>query len=391
MKDDYIRDNVSIIDSVSRSETLHEESNRERVGTQSRHSSTNGAGHSIGYHKLNLADVQISRLDSHFDFRGRRFTLKAAFKEIEKGNSTVGQDYGSECVNNDNYKSLSLREATEKARHHRSTNREAYDFFKRNLPAYCFGCTLDGRSPDQPTSVLGIDLDNIENMANAKKFAISSPYTLACFTTLGGKGLRILAKVDPTPTPETHRYAWFAVRNTYKFIAEADPAGKEMNKLSALVYDPEISVNENSYPINWGVDHETFLSEFPHADIEQQALGNLPDEYRAAIEDLTYKENGKGWSRERLPCLFKFRDGETHENDGWGYRSNAMEVRKIDGGYEVRCHKCDGRTEQFVASIRKSKVCFQSVYSEIRVTCRTQNWSLINFSILRSLTEKGSV
>ena len=145
-------------------------------------------------------------------------------------------------------------------------------------------------------------------------FATASPYTLACFTTLGGNGLRILVKVNPIPTPETHRYAWFAVRNRYTFIAKVDPAGKEMNKLSALSYDPEIYVNEHSYPVNWTIDHEAFVSEFPHADIEQQALAGLPDEYRIAIEDMDFEADN--WNRERLPCLFK-----THENDAWGSRS----------------------------------------------------------------------
>ena len=116
-----------------------------------------------------------------------------------------------------------------------------------------------------------------------------------------------------------------------------------MNKLSALSYDPEIYVNEHSYPVNWTIDHEAFVSEFPHADIEQQALAGLPDEYRIAIEDMDFEADN--WNRERLPCLFK-----THENDAWGSRSNAMQVRKVVGGYEVRCHKCDGRTKQFVAN-----------------------------------------
>ena len=199
-------------------------------------------------------------------------------------------------------------------------------------------------------------------------FATASPYTLACFTTLGGNGLRILVKVYPTPTPETHRYAWFAVRNRYKFIAKVDPAGKEMNKLSALAYDPEIYVNENSYPINWQINREAFLAEFPHDEIEQRALSGLPDEYRAAIEELTYK--GSGWSRERIPCLFKYKDGGTHEFDAWSSRSNAMEVRKIEGGYEVRCHKCDGRTEQFVANPQSKryvtpKLSYESSYEPV--------------------------
>ena len=305
-------------------------------------------------YKLNLSEIAISRLDTHYALGGRRFTLEAAFKEIRKGNSTVGRDYGSERVQNDNYKSLTLQEATEKARHYNSLDSEVYYTFKQNLPAYCFGCTLDGRSPDQPTGILGIDLDNIEDISRAKTLIMASPYTFAYFITLGGKGLRVLSKVTPIPTPETHRYAWFAVRNAYKFIAKVDPAGKEINKLSALVYDPEIFVNEKSYSLNWTVDTEAFLSEFPHDEIEQQALSGIPDEYKVAIEELTYKASG--WSRERIPCLFKHREGGIHENDGWGYRSNAMEVRKIDGGYEVRCHKCDGRTEQFVANPQSKSV-----------------------------------
>ena len=138
--------------------------------------------------------------------RGKRFTLETAFKEIRKGNSTVGRDYGSESIHNDNYRSLTLREATEKARHYKSVDKDTYHVFKQSMPAYCFGCTLEGRSPGEPTSVLGIDLDDIENMSKARTFAVASPYTLACFTTLGGNGLRILVKVDPTPIPETHRY-----------------------------------------------------------------------------------------------------------------------------------------------------------------------------------------
>ena len=111
---------------------------------------------------FNLAEILISRLDTHLDLRGKRFTLETAFKEIRKGNSTVGRDYGSESIHNDNYRSLTLREATEKARHYKSVDNDVYHTFKQSMPAYSFGCTLDGRSPGDPTGVLGIDLDDIK-------------------------------------------------------------------------------------------------------------------------------------------------------------------------------------------------------------------------------------
>ena len=310
--------------------------------------------------------VFIGRLDSHYDYNGKLFTLAAAFLEIQSGISTVGRDYGNTRVADDNYKSLSLQQATERARSNkRKAERVLYERQKQELPAYAFGCTLDGRCPHTPSGILGIDLDDVDDIEHVKLFINASPYTLASFVTLGGSGLRVLTKIQPLSIPNNHHYAWLAVRNKYQTFAVVDTAGKEMNKLSALVYDPELYVNLNSIPVEWDVDKKALAAEFP--DYEYTAVGSisgLPPDYLEQLQYLDFEDtNSRGWLRQRVPCPFTYGTPEMHEFDGWGFGTNATEVRAIEGGYELRCHKCDSKTAQFVANPTIDKVRKYSRYT----------------------------
>ena len=63
----------------------------------------------------------------------------------------------------------------------------------------------------------------------------------------------------------------------------------------------------------------------------------LGQEYIDAIERMEF--NDKGIGKERVPCPF-----ETHQNDGWGLRSNATRIiRHDENDYSLQCFKCSTR------------------------------------------------
>jgi len=73
-----------------------------------------------------------------------------------------------------------------------------------------------------------------------------------------------------------------------------------------------------------------------HNPIDHAAPANLPEEYRDAVSQLTFKSDG--WSTTYLPCPW-----ENHTYDGWGSPQNKTGVlQHEDGnGYTLHCFKCN--------------------------------------------------
>lgn len=85
-----------------------------------------------------------------------------------------------------------------------------------------------------------IDYDKIEadQLLKIKKASSEIPYTLACFISPSGKGLKIIVKVDSEL--QDHKTAFNSVTSYYDHILglKSDQSGKDVSRLCFMSYDP---------------------------------------------------------------------------------------------------------------------------------------------------------
>ena len=103
----------------------------------------------------------------------------------------------------------------------------------------------------------------------------------------------------------------------------------------ALCYDPDIFVNWQAEPLDWTVDDEALAEAYPNLiETDNLAYAELPVEYHVAIQEMVWKDDGFGETS--VPCPWG-----SHENDGWGLRSNGTGIRKNgENDFTFHCFKC---------------------------------------------------
>lgn len=90
---------------------------------------------------------------------------------------------------------------------------------------------------------IAIDLDDIE--ANqTKKLLESDSYVFAAFTSIGGKGLCVLFKIDGDKHFESFEGIETYLYNTYQIIV--DKSGKNISRARFVSYDPYLYLNESA-------------------------------------------------------------------------------------------------------------------------------------------------
>ena len=302
-----------------------------------------------------MSSIMVGRLNNLRESTSRNYPIEVCFKEIERGNHTVGSNP------NDRDKNVSLRDETLRAREFRmDDNIGAYQVIKEGLPCYVFAGTLnDGRTLDAFSGLVVLDIDEpaIDNIDFTFESLRNHPNVYALYKTLSGEKFVILVKVDPIPNAETFKYAWFAAKNKFAWTGKADPAFSRPNQTATGAWDANIYVNHESEPLTWEIDKEAYTKAFPNNDSEDNLLSQLPEPVRLVLDDLEWKDDG--WATKHLPCCL-LPEGEIHENDGDDSRSNAMGImRHQDGkGYTLNCFKCkaNGRphTKKYRETLKKS-------------------------------------
>ena len=129
---------------------------------------------------------------------------------------------------------------------------DVYTAHKKKLTACTTSGTFSGgRKPDFMVKYSGmviLDIDHIINgdLALIRQKAIDEPLTFALFTSPGGKGLKILIRVNSDK--EHHLKAFEQVKFHYEKLLglEIDRTGKYITRLCFLSYDPEAWINPDS-------------------------------------------------------------------------------------------------------------------------------------------------
>lgn len=118
---------------------------------------------------------------------------------------------------------------------------------KRKLPVILFSGIFSKREDSaltQHSGIICIDLDNVPIIEYKNKLSFD-PYTLACFVSPTGTGLKVLMKIS---NPERHREHYKAICKYYKDAhnIDADPTSINVSRACFISYDPELILNEES-------------------------------------------------------------------------------------------------------------------------------------------------
>lgn len=284
-----------------------------------------------------LSKRPVARLNNHVTPRceAKTTTIGAILKEIQTGATSV-QPGTADTSEREGIDRVTLQEHTISTRAFRDTMPDVYTMRKNESPAFCPAGTYHAEtgSIETPSGLLLIEFDD-SDPGSIIAFAVQELTTLACWTTLSGRGVALLTSLlRPATTAEAWKHAWVRVADTYSHLGDADVSAMSFGHLRALSFDPDIYINWNATPIDWWEDDEA-VAALPTPTSLAVELDALAPEYADAIQHMEWKTDG--WGRTRLPCPF-----HSHEHDGWGLRTNACGVyRHKDGnGYTLNCFKC---------------------------------------------------
>ena len=96
----------------------------------------------------------------------------------------------------------------------------------------------------QHSHIICLDYDGLENVAETKAKYIDDKYTLLCFISPRGNGLKVFVEIET----ENSREAWLQLNQYFyeKTGLNADKSGKDVCRACFDSYDPEAHLNENN-------------------------------------------------------------------------------------------------------------------------------------------------
>ncbi len=172
---------------------------------------------------------------------------------------------------------------------------------KGESPLFAVAVTFEGgKSRANIKGITGlslVDIDHVDNIDDIKRKAIADPHTLLCYTTISGKGLRIIFRyelhVGYILEQQTLFYPKaFAVGNEYygKLLGvEVDTQCKNITRLSGLAFDPEVYLNERAVPFT-AEQIETVCSLNVKENQEAKKMARIQSYYDAVIKPQLKKD-----------------------------------------------------------------------------------------------------
>lgn len=94
------------------------------------------------------------------------------------------------------------------------------------------------------SGLLAIDLDDLDDIDEVKSRVCCDPYVYACFTSISGRGLCVIMKINP----EKHLDSFLGVQQhlfiEYQLVV--DTSGKDVSRARYVSYDPDVFINEGA-------------------------------------------------------------------------------------------------------------------------------------------------
>ncbi|MBN2681132.1 MAG: hypothetical protein JXR58_01380, partial [Bacteroidales bacterium] len=121
-------------------------------------------------------------------------------------------------------------------------NEKEYSNKKKSLLAFTpSGRFAGGRKPEflkEYSGIIVLDIDKSnERTEKIKDLICTCPYSLACFISPGGNGLKVFVKTETTV--EKHTEAFNKIKKYYEGLIQfsVDPSGKDVTRLCFFSYD----------------------------------------------------------------------------------------------------------------------------------------------------------
>ncbi len=145
--------------------------------------------------------------------------------------------------------------------------------YKERSPLFAVACRFEGgKGRTHITGLTGLslcDFDHLshEQMTSVRAAVCESPFTLLCYTTISGAGLRVIYRYDipeGMPPDKQRRYyerRAFQLGNAYYALAAScatDEKCKNVTRLSGLAHDPEVYYNPSAQPFTDAIFDELF-------------------------------------------------------------------------------------------------------------------------------------
>ena len=131
----------------------------------------------------------------------------------------------------------------------KSPEAQAYDAFKKTLPAFCISGTAASRTePLEHSGLLQVDCDKLNGTLDTLRAQLKSdPHIAFGFVSPSGDGLKCGLAIDGTKHAES-----FAAAETYfreKYGVKIDPAVKDRLRICFVSHDPELWTNDKAAPL----------------------------------------------------------------------------------------------------------------------------------------------
>ena len=193
---------------------------------------------------------------------------------------------------------------------------------KATSPTFGVACRFNnGKGKENIASLTGfclVDIDHIGSegrggkneespaliLQRVKLKAMADPHTILCYTTISGKGLRILFRYQLDSSfslaKQMQHYAKvFTAGNAYYahlLGVEADEQCKNVTRLSGLAYDPEVYFNPDAQPFPQEWIEETARKTLQQKHIvqkRQREMKRIQAKYDSVIKPEVEREGGR--------------------------------------------------------------------------------------------------
>ncbi|MHB8524482.1 MAG: BT4734/BF3469 family protein [Limisphaerales bacterium] len=131
----------------------------------------------------------------------------------------------------------------------KSSEAQAYERFKKTLPAFCVSGTAKSRTePLEHSGLLQVDCDKLNGTADALREKLKGdPYVAFGFISPSGDGLKLGLAIDGTRHLESFEAARRYFRSQYG--VEIDPAVKDRLRLCFVSHDPDLWTSPDAAPL----------------------------------------------------------------------------------------------------------------------------------------------
>jgi VirE N-terminal domain len=149
-----------------------------------------------------------------------------------------------------------------------SPEAQAYDAFKKTLPAFCVsGTAANRKEPLEHSNLIQADLDKLNGTMEAVREKVKAdPHVAFGFVSPSGDGLKLGLRIDGTRHAESFLAAEKYFLETYG--CKLDPSVKDRLRLCFISHDPHAWTNANAVPLPLPEPGETFEPTEPDGDAQ---------------------------------------------------------------------------------------------------------------------------